>query len=106
MVEGSNIRFYEHRPMVSPPSSRHPLADCSVCVCVCDCSVCVSSSRCCVLVSVVHLVAILSAVFCVICSFFMFVSDASDDHMVKTTQLWILLWLCMLHQESVLVFLG
>ena len=47
------------------------------------CSVCVSSCRCCVFVSVVDPVAILSAVFCVICSLFMFVSDASDDHMVE-----------------------
>ena len=46
--------------------------------------VCVSSCRCCVFVSVVHTVAILSAVFCVICSLLMFVSDASGDHMVKT----------------------
>ena len=37
-----------------------------------------------VLVSVVHPVAILSAVFCVICSLFMFVSDAIGDHMVET----------------------
>ena len=43
--------------------------------------VCVSSYRCCVFVSVVHPVAILSAVFCVICSLFMFVSDANGDHM-------------------------
>ena len=35
-------------------------------------------------VSGVHPVAILSAVFCVICSLLMFVSDASDDHMVET----------------------
>ena len=34
--------------------------------------------------SVVHPVAILSAVFCVICSLWMFVSDASGDHMVDT----------------------
>ena len=34
--------------------------------------------------SVVHPVAILSAVFCVICSLLMFVSDASGDHMVET----------------------
>ena len=34
-------------------------------------------------VSVVHPVAILSAVFCVICSLLMFVSDASGDHMVE-----------------------
>ena len=37
----------------------------------------------CVFVSVVHPVAILSAVFCVICSLLMFVSDASGDHMVE-----------------------
>ena len=47
-------------------------------------NVCVSSCRCCVFVSVVHPVAILSAVFCVICSFLMFMSDASGDHMVET----------------------
>ena len=35
-------------------------------------------------VSLVHPVAILSAVFCVICSLLMFVSDASGDHMVET----------------------
>ena len=34
--------------------------------------------------SVVHQVTILSAVFCVICSLLMFVSDASGDHMVET----------------------
>ena len=34
-------------------------------------SVCVSSCRCCVFVSVVHTVAIMSAVFCVICSLFL-----------------------------------
>ena len=45
--------------------------------------VCVSSCRWCVFVSVVHPVAILSAVFCVICSLLMFVSDASGDHMVE-----------------------
>ena len=45
---------------------------------------CVSSCRCCVFVSVVHQVAILSAVFCVICSLLMVVSDASGDHMVGT----------------------
>ena len=42
----------------------------------------VSSCRCCV--SVVHPVANLSAVFCVICSLLMVVSDASGDHMVET----------------------
>ena len=46
--------------------------------------VCVSSCRCCVFVSVVYPVAILSAVFCVICSLLMFVSDDSGDHMVET----------------------
>ena len=35
-------------------------------------------------VSVVHPVAILSVVFCVICSLLMFVSDASGDHLVET----------------------
>ena len=35
-------------------------------------------------VSVVHPVAILSAVFCVICSLLMFVSHASGDHIVET----------------------
>ena len=44
--------------------------------------VCVSSCRC-VFVSVVHPVAILSAVFCVICSLLKFVADASGDHMVE-----------------------
>ena len=33
--------------------------------------------------SVVHPVAILSVVFCVICSLLMFVCDASSDHMVE-----------------------
>ena len=47
-------------------------------------SVCVSSCRSCVFVSVVHQVAILSAVFCVICSLLMFVSDAICDHMAET----------------------
>ena len=36
-------------------------------------------------VSVVNPVAILNAVFCVICSLLIFVSDASGDHMVETT---------------------
>ena len=35
------------------------------------------------LVSCVHLVAILSAVFCIICSLSMCVSDALGDHMVE-----------------------
>ena len=45
--------------------------------------VCVSSCRC-VFVSVVHPVAILSAMFSVICSLLMVVSDASGEHMVET----------------------
>ena len=48
--------------------------------------VCVSSCGWCVFVSVVHPVAILSAVFCVICSLFMFVFDASGDHMVEMSE--------------------
>ena len=48
-----------------------------VCVCVLWC-------RCCVFVSVMHLLAILSALFCVICSVLMFVADTSGDHMVET----------------------
>ena len=59
-------------------------------------SVCVSSCRCCVFVSVVHTVAILSAVFCGICSLLMFLSDAIGDHMVETYSTMVLLWLCML----------
>ena len=47
-------------------------------------SMCVSSCRWCVFESVVHPVAILSAVFCVIYSLLMFVSDAIGDHMVET----------------------
>ena len=35
-------------------------------------------------VSVVHPVAILSVVFCVICSLLIFVSDASGDHTAET----------------------
>ena len=46
-------------------------------------SVCVSSCRC-VFVSVVRPVAILSTVFCVICSLLMFVPDAIGDLMVET----------------------
>ena len=47
-------------------------------------SVCVSSCICCVFVSIVHPVAIISAVFDVVCSLLMFVFDASGDHMVET----------------------
>ena len=42
-----------------------------------------SSCRCCVVASVVHPVAILNAVFCVICSLLMFVSHASDGNVLK-----------------------
>ena len=42
----------------------------------------------------VHPVAILSAVFCVISSLLMFVSDANSDHIVVHTRIWVLLWLC------------
>ena len=44
-------------------------------------SVCVSSCRCCVFVSVVH--PVLSAVFCVICSLLMFVSDNSGGNVLE-----------------------
>ena len=48
-------------------------------------------------VCVVHPVAILSAVFCVICSLLMFMYDAIGDHMVETySRVWVLLWLCIL----------
>ena len=53
--------------------------------------VCVSSCRCCV--SVVHPVAILSAVFCVICSLCLMLLVTICW---KRTQVWVLLWLCML----------
>ena len=46
-------------------------------------SMCVSSCKCWVLVSGVHTVAILSVVFCVICSLLMFVSAVSGDHNVE-----------------------
>ena len=46
-------------------------------------SVCVLSCRCGVFVYVMYPVAILSAVFCVICSLLRCVSDASGNHMVE-----------------------
>ena len=52
---------------------------------------CVSSCRCCVFMSGVHPVAILGAVFCVICIVLVFVSDASGDHTWKRTRVWVLL---------------
>ena len=45
---------------------------------------CVPSCNCCVVLSVVHPVSIMIAVFCIICSLLMLVSDAGDDHIVYT----------------------
>ena len=42
-------------------------------------SILVSSCRCCVLVSRVHPVVLRSAVFCTVCSLFVFVSDMVGD---------------------------
>ena len=53
---------------------------CVVVGCVPLCVVCVFRR---VFVSVEHPVAILSVVFCVICSLLMFVSDTIGDHMVE-----------------------
>ena len=47
-------------------------------------NMCVSSGKCFVLVSIVHPFAMLSVVFCVICSLLMFVSHTRGDHMVET----------------------
>ena len=47
-------------------------------------------------VSVVHPVAILSAVFCVICSFVWLCLMLVVIIWWKRTRLWVLLWLCML----------
>ena len=43
----------------------------------------VSSCMCCILVSCVHPVAILRAVFCIICSLSMLVSGTLGDHIMK-----------------------
>ena len=40
----------------------------------------VSSCRCCLFASCVHPVAVLNAVFCMICSLFMRVEDARGEH--------------------------
>ena len=56
-------------------------------------SVCVSWCRCCVFVSVVHPLAILSAVFCIICSLCLMLLVTI---WWKRTRVWALLWLCML----------
>ena len=44
-------------------------------------SMSVSSRRCCMFVSCVHLVAVLTAAFCMACSLLMLVEDARGDHM-------------------------
>ena len=46
-------------------------------------SVSVSSCSCCMFVSYVHLVAVLTAVFCMTCSLLMLVEDARGDHIWK-----------------------
>ena len=48
---------------------------------MCIGSMSVSSCRCCVFVSCVHPVAVLSATFCMTCSFLMLVEDERGDHM-------------------------
>ena len=53
------------------------------CKCWCIGSMLVSSCRCCILASCVHPVAILRAVFCIICSLSMLVLDALGHHMVE-----------------------
>ena len=55
--------------------------------------VCVSSCRWCVFVSVMHPITILSAVFCVIYSLCLMLVVTI---WWKRTQVWVLLWLCML----------
>ena len=50
--------------------------------CVAMGSIFVSVCRCAVLVSSVHPVTVRSALFCVVCSFVMFVSEAMGDHTV------------------------
>ena len=54
---------------------------CDACSAICCLigSMLVSSCRCCVLVSRVHPVVIHSAVFCAVCSLFVFVSDKIGD---------------------------
>ena len=73
----------------------------------------VSSFRCCVFVSCVYLVAILSAVFCTICSLSMFVSNALGDHMVEayssmglvmTLYVASIVYLCLPHLVEVRTF--
>lgn len=50
---------------------------------MCSGSVCVSLCRCSVLVSSVQPVATRSAVFCIICSLFVFVSEIMGDQIVE-----------------------
>ena len=54
------------------------------CRCSCMGSVSVMSCRCCMCVSCVHLVAVLSAAFCMTCSLLMLVEDAKGDHMEES----------------------
>ena len=69
-------------------------------------SVCVSWCRCCVFVSIVHLVAILSAVFCVICSLLILCLMLLVTIWWKRIRIWVLvlLWLCMLRGSFPFVF--
>ena len=60
-----------------------PICDAWSCKCLYIGSMLVSSCRCCMLVSCVHPVAILRAVFCIICSLSMLVSDALGDQMLE-----------------------
>ena len=55
-----------------------------------------SSCKCWVLVSGVQLVAVLSAMFCAICSLLVFMVDASDGHFVETYRILVLLWLSIM----------
>ena len=71
---------------------------CLIChVCSWRCSligrVRVSSCICCGIVTVVHPVAILSAVFCVICSLHLMLVVTI---LWRRARVWVLLWLCML----------
>ena len=49
-------------------------------------------------------VAILSAVFCVICSLLLFVSNVSGDHKVKTYSSMVIRWICILQASFPFVF--
>ena len=60
-------------------------------------SMCVSSCRCYVFVSVVHPLAILSAVFCDICSLLMFVSDVSVLSICIVLRAFVVIYMCLLY---------